>query len=425
MLASVHSVVALNHDISIEAEMTVLASHSSEKDIIVLDGYHFNGPYQQALKAKTKAAIVCIDDIHKGYYHADAVINHIGGITIDDYESVATTVFFLGIAYALVNKVFIETRPQWKDERNLLICLGGSDPGNNTMKLLEALPERRFDSITVIVGNGYQYKSQLEKYIAGKNIRLYQHLKPEEVAKVMAGCRYAILSPSTVSYEYLHIGGIAYLYQIADNQQRVKDFFLTHKLALDFEQINDTGVSEDEFLENQQRFFDRRSHDRLFRLFDGLSLMKQAMVRSVTNEDIDIVFKWVNDPLTRAMSYSDQPIEYANHVKWFGNRINDASNPYFIFEKDGKAIAQIRFDVKEEIAVLSYLIGEEQRGKSLGTWILAEGIRQLKQKVSTVKTVVGYVKETNIASCKSFEKLRFHKEKAGQYPASFKYSMEI
>lgn len=425
MLASVDSVIPLKAGISLEEEIALLSSGVSSGDIIVLDGYHFTGAYQQALKASTIAAVICIDDIHNGRYEADAVINHIGGIHIGDYQSVASTAFFLGVAYSLVNKVFLEYKPDWKDKKDILVCLGGADPGNHTLKVVESLPMHRFDRVTVIVGSGYQYKEELEQFIRGKNIHLHQNLQPAGVAEIMSRCKYAVLSPSTVSYEYLHIGGIAYLYQIAGNQQKVKEYFLHHRLALDFEQVADEKVNEEELLRNQKLFFDGQSHTRLCKLLDGLSFIKHCSIRKANEQDTDIVFQWANDPMAREMSFSNQPIPYDTHLEWFTKKINNTASSYYIFENENKAVAQIRFDVKESEAILSYSISPAERGKSLGVWILAEGIRYLTQENSAIRTVVGFVKETNIASCKSFEKLRFKKQAATEYPASFKYYMEI
>jgi UDP-2,4-diacetamido-2,4,6-trideoxy-beta-L-altropyranose hydrolase len=424
ILGSVEKVAAIESDKSIEEETELLGGMAGKEDIIVLDGYSFTGDYQELLRKKTRAAIVCIDDIHKGYYHADAVINHIGGICIDDYQSVATTAFFLGTEYALVNPVFLGMGLRKHKNNQLLVCLGGADPQNHTLKVIKSVPVDRFDHTTVIIGEGFRYARELQEFSSGKKISIRQNLKPAEVASLMSECYYAILSPSTVSYEYLQAGGILYLYQIADNQQRVKEFYIEKGIAMDFQDFGKITIDDESMLASQRKFFDRKSHDRLFRIFDGLSFIKSTVMRKAIASDVDIIYEWANEKLARAMSYNNDPIPYNDHVNWFGNKINNPSSPYYIFEKDNKQVAQIRFDIKEGKALLSYSIGSEFRGKSLGVWILAEGIKKLTEEYKEVGTIAGFVKQENIASCRSFEKLRFKKEIAKEYPSSFKYTME-
>jgi UDP-2,4-diacetamido-2,4,6-trideoxy-beta-L-altropyranose hydrolase len=424
ILSSVNNVVTIEENKNIDDEIEILGKIAGKKDIVVLDGYSFTGDYQEKLKQITNAAIVCIDDIHTGFYHADALINHIGAISIDDYASRATTAFFLGTDYALVNPVFLEMTVRNHKNKQLLVCLGGADPLNHTLEVIKSIPVDRFDHTTVIIGEGYKHARELKEYCTGKKITIKQSLTPAEVAFVMSQCYYAILSPSTVSYEYLQAGGILYLYQIADNQQRVKDFYIENGIALDFQDFAKSNINEDAMLVSQRKFFDRKSHDRLFRIFEGLSFIKSTVLRKAIASDVDTVYEWANEKLARTMSYNNDPIPYNDHVNWFGSKINNPSSPYYIFEMDGKQVAQIRFDIKEEKALLSYSIGNEFRGKSLGVWILAEGIKKLIYEYKVVRSVSGFVKQENIASCRSFEKLRFNKEIAKEYPSSFKYTME-
>lgn len=419
---AVDGVTSLPAGLTPEEEVKLIAEHAYQ--IIVLDGYKFDGDYQRLLETYAGGTIVCIDDIHQGTYVADAVINHIGGITTHDYKAASDVVFFLGVAYALVNKVFLEATPQWGNKRKLLVCLGGSDPDNNLSTILPAIPANTFDEVNVIIGSGYRYRPWLDEFRKGTSINVHQNVQPQEVARIMSECRYAVLSPSTVSYEYLHIGGVAFLYQIASNQTRVKEFFLEKKLAADFSSLLSGNYDEAELMHNRGKYFDGKSHERLFRIFEGLAFMKECLVRQAVPEDAAITYQWANDPLARSMSFSKDPIPYETHITWFTNKLNDRNACYFIFEHNKTPIAQIRFDVKDGEAVLSYSISSSLRGKSLGTWILAEGIRNVKRNFK-VRTIVGYVKEENVASCKSFEKLKFVRENATQFPSSFKYVMPV
>ena len=306
----------------------------------------------------------------------------------------------------------------------MLICLGGADPENHTMKILSTLPQR-FRQINVIIGSAYRHKDELTLFTTRKNVVVHENLSPYNMAGLMATCKYAVLSPSTVSYEYMHIGGVVYLYQIADNQQRVKEFFLQQKLAFDFEEIKNKMEGEEEVILNQKKYFDQKSHNRLLRVFEGLAIIKNCAIRKAKETDVEITWQWASDPLTRSMSYNAEPIAFEVHALWFRNKLEQQNVHYFIFENEGAPVAQIRFEVKDNEAVLSYSISKDFRGKSLGAWVLSKGIKVLKTHDPLLQTVVGYVKATNIASSKSFEKLAFKKEEALEYSGSFKYSIAI
>ena len=92
-------------------------------------------------------------------------------------------------------------------------------------------------------------------------------------------------------------------------------------------------------------------------------------------------------------------------------------------EIGAKPIAQIRFEVKGNEAMLGYLADESIRNKGLGTTILSKGIEKFVEDYRKDVRIVGYVKESNFASCRSFEKLAFNRTRTDDYPDSFKYIM--
>jgi len=68
-------------------------------------------------------------------------------------------------------------------------------------------------------------------------------------------------------------------------------------------------------------------------------------------------------------------------------------------------------------------VDKQYRSPGLGTIILSKGIEAFVNDYKKTVTITGFVEESNIASQKSFEKLKFKKEGASEYPASYKYKM--
>jgi RimJ/RimL family protein N-acetyltransferase len=93
-------------------------------------------------------------------------------------------------------------------------------------------------------------------------------------------------------------------------------------------------------------------------------------------------------------------------------------------ESGNLPVAQIRFQVSESVAVLGYLIDSNYRSKGLGTTILSKGLEAFTNDFGRPVLITGYVKHSNIASQRSFEKLKFTKTEATEYEASYKYTMQ-
>jgi len=132
--------------------------------------------------------------------------------------------------------------------------------------------------------------------------------------------------------------------------------------------------------------------------------------RTAVKSDEKLLFDWANDPVVRKQSFHSKPIDYQTHKKWFQAVLADNKRYLWIAEFNQNPVAQIRFDVVEEYAVISISIDEKHRGKGLGSIILQKATKKFVNKKQL--SVVAYIKKENTASIKSFEKAgyRFVKE---------------
>ena len=147
-------------------------------------------------------------------------------------------------------------------------------------------------------------------------------------------------------------------------------------------------------------------------------------LRPATNADADLFFAWTNEPSTRANSYSNEPIPYENHVQWILEKLqNPNAYLYVLCDDDGISAGQIRFDVQTATneAVISYAIGEQHRGKKYGSFILEKGIATFLHHYGQKITIIGFVKEENLASKHLFKKLGFTPFVAENLPKSIKF----
>jgi len=245
-------------------------------DIIVLDGYHFETNYQILMKGKG-CRIVCIDDIPQHHFVADAIINHTGGISSRQYSTEEMTRIFIGPEYALLRQPFI-TAATKKDfsnwEKAIFVCLGGADPENDTLKILQRLDNlNQTEKVYLVTGAAYKHQAALDNFRkrSALTIKQLSNLTAEEMVTVMKRCPSAICPPSTIAYEYLSIGGKLYLHQIADNQLLIKNYLLKNNLAFDIAEfpVSDSAMVL-ETIRQQEKLFNGENKKNILNIFQNL-----------------------------------------------------------------------------------------------------------------------------------------------------------
>lgn len=427
--SSFNRITILDDSESVDEELAGIRLQLAVADIVVLDGYEFTESYQEHLR-QSGASIVCIDDIHRGRYLADAVINSAGGITPMNYNSLVHTQFFLGAKYTLLRPTFLNRavrRRRIIDNRSVFLCLGGADPNNRTLEVLKFIESRKlFEQVRVVIGGGFQYKNELSEYIrtSGINAIVLASLSADEMADEMMGCSYAICTPSTVCFEFMTLGGVTFLEKIADNQTDMINYLTSEKLAFHLHQAGAISTADEQIsLQKQAGLFDGQAGIRLKKLFQGVVLAKNITIRNVDESDLQICYEWANDSAVREQSFSINEVEFESHVNWFHSKLLDSNCYFYMLEFDSVPFAQIRFHVADGNAVISYLISEQFRGRGFGAMVLAKGIESFIQAYRKPIVIVGYVKDTNISSQRSFEKFRFIKELARQHTSSYKYTI--
>jgi UDP-2,4-diacetamido-2,4,6-trideoxy-beta-L-altropyranose hydrolase len=399
-----------------------------DSDLIVLDGYSFDASYQDKL-SKSGFEFISVDDIHANHFFSKAIINHSGGVTPLNYSAEPATLFYLGPHYSLLRKPFLEAaskRRKTVDNKICFVCFGGADPNNKTLEILKNKKLlNQFDHFHVVTGSAYLFQNELNDLASvQKNITLYTSLPPDDLIDIMRKCSFAICSPSTIVYEYMSVGGIVYLEQIADNQKDIIQYMTSEGLAF---YLKDAGSKRETdcriSLQKQEYYFDGQSGVRLKKIFQQYFEAKKMSIRKVDANDLEICFNWANDPLVREQSYNQDQISLTEHTNWFNQKIYDPNSFFYIIEVEQKPIAQIRFQVHGQQATLGYLTDPSIRNKGLGTYVLSKGIEKFIEDYRRNIQIVGYVKNSNMASQRSFEKLSFKKEISKEKPASLKYTM--
>lgn len=399
------------HELDENSHFSQFISLLSGSEIVVLDNYFFSTDYQKKIKCKG-SKLVCIDDIHDKHFAADVVINHAGGIKKSEYSAEAYSQLFLGPEYAILRAEFLRKKENIGNE--VLISMGGADKNNDILSILRLLENRnKRYRYNVLVGDSYRHMDILEDFIkdSSLSIEIYRNLTSTELSELMLKCDKFICPPSTISYEYLSLsGGEVYLKMIADNQKYLYKYFINNKIAFDVSALFiDDKVRVMNSFQNQEKVFDGMSHVRIQDIFCKLEKEQQLSLREAQLLDMDTYFKWVNDPDERKNAINSEPIPYNEHNAWFKKKIKEVNSYLWILEKKEIPLGQIRFEIDNNYATLSYFIDRRYRGKGYGLSIVKLGIYKLLQLKNNL-IIRAIVRKSNIISCKIFDSLNFQKD---------------
>jgi RimJ/RimL family protein N-acetyltransferase len=137
-------------------------------------------------------------------------------------------------------------------------------------------------------------------------------------------------------------------------------------------------------------------------------IFMEMRVRPARKDDIMLLFKWANDPVTRRASFNQDLIPLDKHKEWFRKILSEKVALLLIvelLENDVYTpIAQVRIDSHD--CEISFSIASEHRGKHLAADALSSAINYIKNK-KIIDRMVAHIKSANEKSIKAFERAGF------------------
>ncbi|MDO7253358.1 hypothetical protein [Helicobacter cappadocius] len=152
-----------------------------DTDLVVIDSYEANEVFYQKASKFCKKLIV-LDDTNRLLYPLNCVI--INGALGAQSLYPKKKNYLAGIEYAIIDKIFFDSKISKKDIQNILITFGGSDPENMTEKTLKILDDMP-----------YQKHIILPQRFCGKPSfkgNYYQNISASQMANIMKKCDVAI-----------------------------------------------------------------------------------------------------------------------------------------------------------------------------------------------------------------------------------------
>jgi UDP-2,4-diacetamido-2,4,6-trideoxy-beta-L-altropyranose hydrolase len=414
------------------AEAAALADLLRPTDVLVLDGYGFTYDYQTTVRSFV-AHLVCLDDLHAFPFAADLVLNPAGGVQAAQYDLRQPGARLLaGPAYAPLRAHFQyspDTPPA--PPSYVLLCLGGADPRQLTRATaaeLLALPD--VVHVHAVVGSAYAAWEVLRAWAdtQGPRLTLHQALLASQLAALMRQCGAAVLSPSTISYEYCAAGGgLLLTLPTADNQHDLDHFLRAAGLALPYPTAPIVLAAAEaprlaqQLRQAQRRYFDGQQGPRLRQEFAALWVPAAPLrLRLVQAHDSAQLLAWTNDPATRQQSFDPAPVPLARHETWLAGQLAHPARYLLLLAEatdTGEPAGLIRFALSPDNATvtLSYSLGSAHRGRGWAAPLLLAGTRAALAAWPQVAQVLGEVKADNVASVRAFRRAGFG-EVAGTGP---------
>jgi UDP-2,4-diacetamido-2,4,6-trideoxy-beta-L-altropyranose hydrolase len=403
-----------------DAEQTSGIGSQEKANWMVVDGYQFGSTYQAAIKTAGFKLLFLDDYAHTDRYYADLVLNQNVSAAANLYEKREPhTRLLLGPKYCLLRREF----NRWHDWRReivpvahrVLVMMGGSDPGNFTERVVEALnsiDDSKLEA-TIVIGGSNARDNFTHRTFAGSATIDFRR-DASNMAELMVDADVAVSASGTTCWEMCRLGLPALLIDLADNQTPVARELHRRGCAIHLgspEEVSVENLAEQiQYLRNSpedrqaissrgRALVDDEGAKRVVSILRGISFR----LRPALESDSHLLWEWANDSAVRAASFSAAPIPWETHKVWFNKKLSSKCHILIAEDEERTPFAQIRFDQRSDGDLeIGLSVAKAWRGRGYGAEIIREAARLMWNASSPVR-LHAFVKPENVASVAVFE----------------------
>ncbi len=399
---------------------TIALARSLDADWLVLDGYHFDVSFQQAAKTNHLPLLVIDDYGQNPACLSDFVLNQNGYATETMYsQHEPGTRLLLGTRFTLLRKEFWKwrgwQRPAGNVKRRVLVTMGGSDPDNVTVQVLQALQGQEIE-ISLIVGGSNPHVDVIQDFIRQQALPVRLLHDVANMPELMEATDVAVSAAGSTCWELAFMGVPQLLLPLANNQTFNAIWMTTQGIGLSVDVPCElTKVYIQNALEvlfarhaaivpKAQTIVDGYGADRVLMHLRGDKLR----LRKATLHDSRDIWELANDTTVRATSFSMEQISWETHSRWFQQKITSSDCCLFLaFDPEDKFAGQVRFDMQADgSVVIGVSLKAEYRGKGLGSAMLILAVERF-QAANGERIIHAYIKEQNSVSLRAFARAGF------------------
>jgi len=418
-----------------DAKQTIEALGGEMPDWLIVDHYGLDAAWEKMLRPHVSQLMV-IDDFADRRHDCDLLLNQnytdagderYQGLVPENCRILTGPRFaLLKPEYALYRRTL---RPRDGRVRRVLVFFGGADRRNMTALTLEALSAQDFAhlEVDVVIGANNQHRASLERQINARPLTKQYGPRPH-LADLMAQADLAIGAGGSTTWERMCLGLPSLVMSLSENQRPIcealqQSDLIQHLDVVSSDRVTDLAEMIKELKGNPGRLLTLSKQNQL--LVDGLGALRIAelldptpadtlRLRPAREHDKELYFNWANDPEVRKQSIQSEPISWEHHQVWFTGKLSDFKSRLFVLMAGSLPVGQIRFDQREEEALIDYSLDPFVRGRGWGAQLIAMGSAMMRQ-IAPIRLRAD-VKVENCASRAVFIRLGFaqaHYEKGG------------
>ena len=217
------------HPSPIDWEITCSILGQNQAAPVVVDGYHFDLNYQEKIRLQGHLLLVVDDFAHNKKLAPDILLNQNINANELDYALPENSTLLFGTKYALLRSEFIEwqgkQRPFSPSSQNILVTLGGSDPENQTEKVIDGLVKLRANhsnfpdlNVVIVVGATNPHLAQLQSRIESLSFPIELVQNATNMPELMNWADIGICAGGSTCWEFAFMGVPMIINVIAENQ---------------------------------------------------------------------------------------------------------------------------------------------------------------------------------------------------------------
>jgi RimJ/RimL family protein N-acetyltransferase len=238
--------------------------------------------------------------------------------------------------------------------------------------------------------------------------------------KIMLDSDIAVSAAGQTIFELAHVGVPTIAISIADNQKNnltgwlKEEFLLAEYTSQTVNLENRLQLTFNAYKKREQRIkFATLGKKRV----DGLGAKRivQSLVDTIISKnqgfyfraailkDVNNIFNLANERIVRLNSINQSPIVWKEHVDWYNKKIADPNTIFKLaFNSADEFIGQVRFDIKENFAIISLALNKDFRGKGLSAPMITTASSKCFGERKEVDYILAHINPKNIPSIKSF-----------------------
>ena len=288
----------------------------------------------------------------------------------------------------------------------ILVTMGGADPDNTTLRVINALRDLAGEvSLTVVLGGSNPHEKSIREAIIAypHPVQIRQNIS--DMAEEMAACDLLVTAAGSTTLEALYLGVPMLTIVLADNQRKIAE-------TLD---SNGWAVS----MGWHHRLDDAMLRREVGKMMQASSQTKRPPVGEISVADVlvhtglrptgpadrECLYAWVTDPQVRQMALRSTPISHEEHCRWFEiklKQIAEGTCRMYCYDREGIPAGQVRLDRHGIFWVVDITVSPKFRGYGVGKELLKSLVYQHSDS-----QILAYIKPDNTASIRLFESCGF------------------